>query len=164
MHPEQIGMRIERIRSPIAIITKHTSCAKLDSAVDDSADHNITCNMEIQLMFPQLLFHQLYKWGCQAFSGTIGMEKFSNLMKQIDTQSYKSLYLLLLTLIASCSHQNTPFRQATLQNWPSEKYAKASMNIPRKCNCTFYVEENAIEKVYKYSDSSILFIEVYISS
>jgi len=68
------------------------------------------------------------------------------------------LNILLLTLGVSCNHRITPFRQASFWSSPPDQIAKCSLTIPRKCNCTYLVEEDAIEKIYLYGDSSFIFI------
>jgi hypothetical protein len=65
---------------------------------------------------------------------------------------------IVIALAVSCSKMSTSFRQASLWTWPSDKNAKSTMNIPRKCNCTYHVEENVVEKKYLYKDSSFIFI------
>ena len=71
---------------------------------------------------------------------------------------YRILLLGLLFQCLSCIKKTQNFRTATLWSVSTHEIPRYSMRIPKRCNCQYYAEESAREKIYTFSDSSYIFL------
>jgi hypothetical protein len=65
---------------------------------------------------------------------------------------------LLFLQFLSCSKKVSSFQTATLWGMSTGAIPQYSLKIPKKCNCQYYAQEGAREKIYTYPDSSYIFL------
>lgn len=68
------------------------------------------------------------------------------------------LFGLLFFQCFSCTKRAASFETATLWGLSTHAIPQYSLRIPKKCNCQYYAEEGAREKIYTYPDSSYIFL------